>query len=363
MAKDYYKTLGVDKTASTEEVRRAYKNLAKKYHPDLNKDHDATEKFKEINEAAAVLGDQKKREQYDRFGTAEVPPGFTGFDFGDLGMEVDFGDIFDGFFGGSDIFGGSRRKQSAHGSDLRLDMEIELEDAAFGAEKTISLRKLEKCAECNGTGAEKGTDFITCPDCSGTGYIKRSQRTPFGIFSTTATCPKCGGSGEYIREKCSECNGKGRVTANKKIEIKIPAGVEDGMHLRVAGEGEAGGKGGRSGDLYVVIRIKPHKIFEREGNDINVEAPISFSTAAIGGEIEVPTLNGKKTLKIPAGTQPNTIFRMKGEGIPNLNGFGKGSENVRVTVKVPEKLTKKQKELIEEFEKEDKKGFFSKVFL
>lgn len=362
MAKDYYNMLGVGKGATTEEIKRAYKTLAKKYHPDLNKNNDATEKFKEINEAAAVLSDPKKREQYDRFGTAEVPPGFTGFDFGDSGMDIDFGDVFGSFFGGGDIFGRKRRRGPEHGSDLRFEMDIELEDAAFGSEKTVSLKKLEKCPECNGTGAENGTDFITCPDCEGTGYIKRSQRTPFGIFSTTTTCPKCNGSGEYIREKCHECNGKSRIIVNKKTEIKIPAGVEDGMQLRVAGEGEAGEKGGRAGDLYVILRIKPHKVFEREGNDINIEVPVSFSTAALGGEIEVPTLNDKKTLKIPAGTQSNTIFRMKGEGIPNLNGFGKGSENVKVVVKVPEKLTKKQRELIEEFEKDSKKGFFGMIF-
>jgi molecular chaperone DnaJ len=364
MTKDYYKILGVSRDASRDEIKRAYKRLAKKYHPDLNKEAGAAEKFKEINEAASVLADDKKRQQYDQFGTTAEQFGgydFGGFDFADfMNGSFDFGDIFDNIFGG-----GFRNVRTGprHGANLRFDLEIELEDAAFGTTKHIVIPRLETCDKCNGLGAKSGSDVVACDVCDGTGTKKQTRRTPFGMFSMTTTCPKCHGEGETIKHPCPHCDGTGRVERNSKLEIKIPAGVEEGTKLRIAGEGEAGVKGEPSGDLYVVIHIKPHKIFERHGNDIYLEAPISFTQAALGGEIEVPTLKGKSKLKIPSGTQTDTIFRMKGKGIPSLHGYGTGSQNVRVIVQVPERLSARQKELLKEFDKEGKKkGFFKRVF-
>src|SRR3989344_2754228 len=366
--KDYYKILGVGKNATKEEIKAAYKKLAKQYHPDLNKSPGVAEKFKEINEAAAVLGDDEKRKQYDQFGTAggQFQQGFSGFDFSDFmsdigGFGMDFDSIFENFFGGSRSSGRARRRQ--RGSDLRYDMEIELEDAALGATRTINVPRLEECEKCNGTGAESAKDIVTCDECGGRGVSTRTQRTPFGLFSTTTTCRKCRGQGKYIKNACPECNGKGVVRKTRKIEVSIPKGAVDGTNLRIQGEGEAGGHGTDSGDLYIVIHVKPHKVFERHGNNVYVKIPVSFTTATLGGEIEVPTLKGKAELKIPAGTQSNTIFRMKGLGIPDLHSHHVGDENVEVYITVPEKLTKKQKQLLEEFEKENKgKGFLKGVF-
>jgi len=415
MAKDYYKILGVSKNATKEEIKKAYKNLAKKYHPDVNKEDDTAEKFKEINEAASVLGDDEKRAQYDQFGDAESfkrSSGFRGFDSSDFGFDFtdsasfDFGDIFDRFFG-TGSFGSRRRERESRGSDLRYDLEITLEEAAFGATKTLTIPRLEKCEKCDGTGAESDSDIVECSQCSGSGYEKRTQRTPFGIisttrtcskchgsgaesdsdivncpdcngagvrrqtqrtpfgiFATTATCRKCNGHGKYIKKECALCDGTGVVKNTRKLEIKIPAGAEEGTNLRVAGEGEAGEKGTEAGDLYIIIHVKEHETFERHGDDIYVKMPIPFAIAALGGEVEVPTLEGKARLKIPAGTQNNTIFRMKGKGIPYLHGHGQGNQNVEVIIEVPENLNKKQKELLKEFEKEskDKKGFFNWMF-
>jgi molecular chaperone DnaJ len=350
--KDYYDVLGVDKGASKEEIKKAYKKLAKKYHPDLNKEDDAAEKFKEINEAAAILGDDQKRQHYDQFGTADFSGmGGGGFDFSDFAnFGFDFGDIFDSFFGGG--FGRRRGARAVHGDNLRFDMEITLEEAASGTKKTVIIPRHEACEKCKGLG---GTDSKKCPECNGEGAIRQTQRTPFGIFSTTRTCRKCNGDGEIVKNICEHCDGIGKVKKDRKLEIEIPAGVEDGTRLRVAGEGEAGDRGGPSGDLYVLIHITPHEIFKRRGNDLYIEFPISFSDAALGTTIEVPTLEGKAKLKIPAGTQPGTVFRMKGKGIKDVHGYGTGSQNVMVNVKVPEKLTKKQKEILKDFDKESKK--------
>ncbi|MBI2652825.1 molecular chaperone DnaJ [Candidatus Woesearchaeota archaeon] len=361
--KDYYKILGVSKNATKEEIKAAYKKLAKQYHPDLNKNPDAAEKFKEINEAAAVLGDEQKRAQYEQFGAAgEQFSGFQqGFDFSDFmsdigGFGFDFDQIFENFFGGG---GGGRTRRRQRGSDLRYDLEIELEDAAFGATKTINIPRLEECEKCDGSGAESASDIVNCPECNGRGVTTRTQRTPFGLFSTTTTCRKCRGEGRYVKNVCSECDGKGVVRKTRKIEVKIPAGATDGTNLRIQGEGEAGEKGVSSGDLYIVVHVKQHKIFERHNSDIYVKVAIPFTIAALGGEIEVPTLKGKASLKIPASTQSNTVFRMKGLGIPELHSHHVGDEHVEVYITVPEKLTKKQKQLLEEFEKESgKKGFF-----
>ena len=365
--KDYYKILGVGKNAVKEDIKAAYKKLAKQYHPDLNKSPDAAEKFKEINEAAAVLGDEQKKAQYDRFGTSGEQfqqSGFSGFDFSDFmsdigGFGTDFDSIFENFFGGSRT-GRTRRRQ--RGSDLRYDLEIELEDTAFGAAKTISIPKLEECGKCNGTGAESKSDIATCDECNGRGITTKTQRTPFGLFSTSTTCRKCRGEGRYIKNECTECNGKGVVRKTRKIEVKIPAGATDGTNLRIQGEGEAI-KGMPAGDLYIVVHVKPHKIFERHGNDIYFKVPVPFTIAALGSSIEVPTLKGKASLKIPAGTQSSTVFRMKGLGIPDLHSRHAGDQNVEVYITVPEKLTKKQKQLLEEFEKENgKKNFLKGVF-
>lgn len=366
-SKDYYETLGLSKDASKEDIKKAYKKLAKKYHPDLNKDNpDAAEKFKEINEAVAVLGDDKKREQYDRFGKADVgngggysPGGFGGFSGGGFGIDID--EIFEQFFGGG--FGGGRR--SNRGSDLRYDMEIELEDVAFGDTKHIVIPKQETCDHCNGSGADNPNDVKTCDVCHGAGAVRRQQRTPFGVFETQGPCRKCGGTGKMVSKYCKVCGGSGRVEKNKRIEIKIPKGVEDGMQMRVAGEGEAGEKGGVPGDLYVVLHIKPHKVFERHGSDLHVEVPISFSQAVTGDEITVPTLHGSAKLKIPAGTQTNTVFRMRDKGLPRYGRSSMGSQMVKVVVETPAKVTKRQKELLEEFDKISKenpaKRFFDRV--
>jgi molecular chaperone DnaJ len=367
MAKDYYKTLGVSKNATKDEIKKAYKQLAKKYHPDLNKETDAGEKFKEINEAASVLGDDEKRQQYDQFGDAEAykRAGGQGFQggFGDFGFEnsagFDFDDIFDQFFSGGGFSRQRRgRRGGRTGSDLRADIEITLEEAATGVVKTINVQRVEKCPVCKGTGAESEEDVKTCPDCNGTGSIRRTQRTPFGVFATTSQCPRCHGTGRIVEKECENCDGTGVVRKTRKIEIKIPAGAEEGTNLRVSGEGEAGELGAQSGDLYIIIHVKEHPVFERDGDDILVKVDISFVTAALGGEVEVPTLEGKAKLKIPSGTQTGTIFRMKGKGIPFLHGYGKGDENVEVIVKVPENLSKKQRELLYEFEKAEKKGLF-----
>jgi len=365
--KDYYKILGVGKDATKDEIKRAYKQLAKKYHPDLNKDHGDGEKFKEINEAASVLADDEKRQQYDQFGTAAPGMGPNGsdfsnfgFDFGDF-QQFDFGDVFDQFFGGGSKR--SRKNQPKRGNDLLYELEIELEDAAFGTKKSIVIPRLEQCEKCNGSGAESKSDIATCPDCKGSGYVRQERRTPFGYFSTTGPCRKCSGSGQVIKNECPNCDGTGLVKKTRKIEIQIPKGSQEGIRLRVAGEGEAGEKNGPNGNLYVELHINPHETFQREGDDLHIEVPISFAQAALGSEIKVPTLDGSVSLKIPPGTQTNTVFRMKGKGMPILNEDGSGDEKVKVIVKVPEKLSKKQKELLEEFEKlNEDKGFFKNVF-
>jgi molecular chaperone DnaJ len=368
--KDYYGTLGIGKGASKAEIKSAYKKLAKKYHPDLNKSTEASEKFKEINEAAAVLGDDNKRQQYDQFGTAgpqfqQGSQGFGGFDFSDFMSEsgnfgFDFEGIFDNFFGGG---GRKRSRRTQRGSDLRYDMEIELEDAAFGAKKTISIPRMEQCEKCHGSGAENPDDVVTCQECNGRGISTRTQRTPFGMFQTTTTCRKCRGEGKYVKNECPQCDGDGIVQKTRKIEINIPAGATDGTNLRIQNEGEASGRGAEPGDLYVVIHVAPHKTFQRDENDIYVKVPLFFTTAALGGEIEVPTIKGKATLNVPAGTQSGTIFKMKHQGIPDIRSHHVGDEKVEVTVVVPDRLSKRQKELLKEFEKESNhKGIFKGMF-
>lgn len=361
MTKDYYKILGINKDATKEEIKKAYKKLAKKHHPDVNGNDGSAEEFKEINEAASVLGDDNKRQQYDQFGTAAERVGGNGSDFSNFGFDFgemgDFGDVFDQFFGG----GGRRRQhQPRRGNDLLYELEIELEDAFFGAKKDIIIPRLEKCTKCEGNGAESKSDIVQCPDCHGRGQIKQERRTPFGYFSTIGPCGRCRGTGEFIKNECPVCDGTGLVKKTRKIEIDIPKGASDGLKLRISGEGEAGEKNAPSGNLYIQINIKPHKTFEKQDDDLYIEVPISFAQAALGAEIEIPTIDRNAKLKIPPGTQTHILFSMRGKGMPHLHDSAHGDQNVRVTIQTPEKLTKKQKELLKEFDKTDKKSLFKK---
>jgi|Deesub1362A_J573_1020465.scaffolds.fasta_scaffold00131_76 molecular chaperone DnaJ len=366
--KDYYEILGVPRNASKEEIKKAYRRLALKYHPDRNKSPDAEEKFKEISEAYGVLSDDAKRAQYDRWGHAGIEGRYTAEDifrsinfddiFGDLGFDFGFDSIFDMFFGRRR----SQRTGPRKGADLRTDIEITLEEAYRGVETTVTYPRLEKCGECNGSGAEPGTSPITCPNCGGSGQTSYTKRTPFGHFTSVSTCGRCGGKGTIIEKPCRECKGSGVVQRKRKVLVKIPPGVDEGSRLRIPGEGEVGENGGPPGDLYVVVHIKPHKFFIREGDDILCEIPITFSQAALGTTIEVPTLDGKAKLKIPSGTQSGTIFRLRGKGMPSLKGYGRGDQHVRVIVKTPTKLTRKQRELFEELAKiENDQGIISRV--
>jgi molecular chaperone DnaJ len=371
--RDYYEVLGVSRDATKEEIKKAYRKLALKYHPDRNKTPEAEEKFKEISEAYGVLSDDTKRQQYDRFGHAGIDGRYSaedifgGIDFGDI-----FGDIFGGGGLGGSIFdmffrgGGARRTGPRRGSDLRVDLDITLEEAAKGVETKVSYPRAETCDKCGGSGAREGTSPRTCPTCHGTGQQRFAKRTPFGQFTSVTTCNQCRGEGTVIDTPCGECHGRGLVQRTRKVKVNIPPGVDTGSRLRVPGEGEAGEKGGPPGDLYVVIHVKPHPVFTRRGNDIITEIPITISQAVLGAEVTAPTLNGKAKLKIPPGTQSGTVFRLKGKGIPSLRGFGRGDEHVMVKVDIPRKLTKEQRRIFEELaEKEVRpsspKGVFERV--
>ena len=340
MAKrDYYEVLGVSRTASDGEIKKAYRALAVKFHPDKNPDDPhAEEKFKECAEAYAVLSDAQKRASYDRFGHAGGGAG--GFDPGFTNIE----DIFD-LFGFGDMFGsrGSRRSTVQRGSDLRYDLEITLEDAASGKDEKLRIPRLETCETCEGSGAEAGSQPETCVSCGGRGQTQYQQ----GFFSVMRTCPNCSGKGKIVRNPCKECRGQGRVENEKTLEIKIPAGVETGSRLRVSGEGESGVNGGPAGDLFVVIHVAEHETFERQGANLYSAVPITFGQAALGAEIKVKTLDGEEDLKIPAGTQTGTVFRLKSHGMPALGGRGKGDLFVAATVMTPKSLTKEQRKILE----------------
>jgi len=367
MSKDYYKTLEVEKGATKEQIKKAYKKLAMKYHPDRapeDKKIEYEEKFKEINEAVAVLGDDKKRQQYDQYGSSSFQgSGQQGFDFSDVmsqfksGAFGNFDDIFDQLFSGGN---GRRTSRARRGSDLLYEAEITLEEAASGVEKEVASNKLENCKECQGKGAQS---FENCHHCQGSGYVKRTQRTAFGIFQQSGPCPYCHGKGELPQDSCRECNGEGLIRRRRTISVKIPAGVENGMRVRVPGEGEIGGSGGSAGDLYIEVSVKEHPVFVRSDNDLHLTIPISFTQAVLGDEIEVPTINGKAKLKIPAGTQSETVFRMRDKGIPFVNHVGSGDQMVKVRIEVPRKLNKKQVELIKQLN-EDKpsKNFLKNIF-
>ncbi|HHX77590.1 MAG TPA: molecular chaperone DnaJ [Firmicutes bacterium] len=364
--KDYYEILGVNRDAGQDEIKKAYRALARKYHPDMNPgDKEAEERFKEVKEAYDVLGDPEKRARYDQFGHAGEEFGFGGgfspFSQGFGGFE----DIFDFFSGG---FSRGPSYGPERGADLRYDLEISLEDAAFGLETVIKVPRTENCPECKGSGARAGTRPETCPQCGGTGQKKIVRNTALGRFINVQTCDACRGEGRIIKEPCRNCGGRGQVQRESKIEIKIPPGVDTGSKLRVHGEGDKGRRNGPPGDLYVYIHVKPHKFFKREGDDIIFEQPISFVMASLGGEIMVPTIDGKKVkMKIPQGTQPGTSFRLRGKGMPRLRGISRGDMHVFVKVQVPEKLNARLRQALKNLaaamgeEIPEEKGFMDKV--
>lgn len=350
MAKrDYYDVLGVDKGASKDEIKKSYRKLARKYHPDVNKDEGAADKFKEVKEAYEVLSDDQKKAQYDQFGHAGAQgQGFGGFGGG--GGAQDFGgfsDIFDMFFGG----GGRTRDPNApqQGDDLQYTMILDFEEAIFGKETDIEVSQEEECDTCHGSGAKPGTKTETCSHCHGSGQLNQEQNTPFGRVVNRRVCHYCNGTGKIIPEKCETCGGSGTVNKKKKIHIKIPAGIDEGQQIRVAGKGEPGKNGGPAGDLFVVIRVRKHDFFVREGDHIFCELPLTFAQAALGDEIEVPTVHGKVKLRIPAGTQAGKTFRLKGKGAPNVHGRGHGDQHIKVKIVTPTNLTDKQKDLLRQF--------------
>lgn len=361
--KDYYDILGVEKGASKDDIKKAYKKLAKKYHPDLNKESDASEKFKEINEAASVLLDDNKKAQYDQFGHSANG---AGFNYGD-GQGFNFDDLFDQFFGddfGFNPFGGRRRNGQRRGSDLKTRITINLEDVAHGVNKEILIRKDVACTHCHGSGAEHANDIKTCHQCKGSGKIRVSKQTMFGMFSQVTTCDVCRGTGKEIKEICHLCEGVGKISSPKKIKIRIPQGVESGVTLKVAGEGDEGVSGGYNGDLYIEITVLEHEIFERKGSDLYLAKTISLGAAMFGDELDVETIYDKKTkLKIPKNTQSHTVFRVKGKGLPYFDSSSKGDLFVKLIVDIPEinNFSKEEKEFLAKIlgkEYKPKSGFF-----
>lgn len=362
--RDYYEVLGVQRTATEVELKTAYRKLAMQFHPDRNPDNpDAEEKFKEASEAYGVLSDAAKRSQYDRFGHAGVNGGFGGGGFeGNVDLSDIFGDLFSDFFGGA---GGQRRRSRAQrGGDLREDITISFEDAVHGVQRTIRFRRMETCKDCNGNGAAPGKAPVRCTQCDGRGQIRYQQ----GFFTVARTCNTCGGAGQTIKDPCPKCRGVGRLTKDRTIEVEVPAGVEDGTRIRYAEQGESGGQGGQPGDLYVVLHVREHDFFERDGNDLLCAIPITISQAALGADIMVPTPYGQHKLKVPDGTQSGARFRIKGKGMPVLNRNAKGDLFVEVRVVTPSRLSKRQRELLEELHtvsgaenKPEKSGLLSRV--
>ena len=368
--RDYYEVLGVDKSASEDEIKKAYRQAAKKYHPDLHPgDKEAEEKFKEVNEAYEVLSDSEKKARYDQFGHAGVDPNYGAGGAGSpFGQDIDLGDIFSSFFGG---FGGRRSANPnapRRGSDIETQLYISFEEAAKGCKKTVQYQAVSTCKDCNGTGAEKGTTPKTCTACGGRGQVTINQRTPFGVVQTSRPCDTCRGRGKIVETPCRTCNGRGQVRRKKTVEVNIPAGINDEQVLNVGGHGNSGVNGGPAGDLHVFIGIRPHPVFERQGDDVWCDMPITFTQAALGATVTVPTLDGKVSYEIHEGTQPGDIFKLKGKGIQHLGGRGRGDQYVRVTIEVPKNLSNKQKQLIKEFEEatgdknyQKRKGFMDKL--
>jgi molecular chaperone DnaJ len=348
--RDYYEVLGVPKTASDEELKKAYRKLAKENHPDLNpNDASAEKRFKEINEAYEMLSDSEKKSRYDQYGFAGVDPsygagdpgGFSGFG------GVDLGSIFDQFFGGGTS--SSSARGARRGENIQASQVLSFEEAAFGAEKEIFVSRVEQCAECGGSGAAKGSEADTCKECNGSGQVRQTNRTVMGMFSSVVQCPTCKGRGKIIRNPCNTCKGLGKVRRKVPVQVKIPAGIDDRQTLNVRSQGNAGTNNGPSGDLLVTVSVRPHPLFTREGSTVHMELPITVLQAALGGEVEVPTLDGKVKYNIPEGTQPGTIFRLKSKGIPFLQNRGRGDQLVHISVEIPKGLNKKQKELLTAF--------------
>ena len=382
--RDYYEVLGIGKNATDAEIKSAYRKLAKKYHPDLNPGNkEAEEKFKEVNEANDVLSDPQKRQRYDQFGFAGVDPnyaaangggaggfggGFGGVDLGDI-----FGDIFGGGFGGGfSGFGGGSSTRTANaprkGHDIQASVILTFEEAAHGCSKKITINRQDTCPDCGGTGAAKGTSPETCPDCGGRGYVVTQQRTPFGVMQSQQPCSHCGGRGTIIRNPCKTCRGTGKTAARKSLEINIPAGIDDDQNIALRGQGDAGSNGGPAGDVIVHVTVKADPMFERDGYDVTIHVPITFSQAVLGDDVEVPTVDGRIVQHIPVGTQSGTKFRLRGQGIQYLNGRGRGDQYVIVDVEIPKKVTRAQREALKAFEdsmKEDnyekRKGFFKNL--
>lgn len=371
--RDYYEVLGVSKGASEDEIKKAYKKLARKYHPDMNPgDKEAEEKFKEVNEANEVLSDPQKKARYDQFGFAGVDPnygaggpgwgdGAAGFDFGDLG------DIFGSFFGGG--FGGGRGRSNGpqKGESIRVSVVIDFIEAAFGCTKEVTIERSEECDACHGTGCAKGTTPEVCPECKGRGVVTRAQRTPFGVMQTQGECGKCRGTGKIIHQPCPDCRGSGRARKRKTVSVNIPAGIDNGETIAMRGQGHAGKNGGPNGDVYLTVSVKPHEFFRRQGTHVYVDTLVSFTQAALGAELEIPTIDGTVKYTIPEGTQTGTTFRLRGKGIPSTNGRGRGDQYVTVTVETPKGLTKEQKEMLRAFgesrgenNSDGKKNFFKK---
>ena len=369
--RDYYEVLGVAKGASEDEIKKAYRQMAKKYHPDLNPgDKEAEARFKEVNEAYEVLSDSQKKARYDQYGHAGVDPnfgagGYQGYGFD--GMDIDLGDIFSSFFGG----GGARRSNPnapRRGSDVSASVVISFEEAARGCKKQVDVRLVDTCSDCRGSGAAKGSAPKPCPACNGTGQERRQQRTPFGVIQTQSVCSRCRGKGKIIDKPCSTCSGTGQVRRPSSVGINIPAGIADGQVITIRGKGNAGTNGGPAGDLEIQVAVRPHPVFEREGYDVHCELPLTFAQMALGAEVQVPTLDGNVPYTVREGTQPGETFRLKGKGFPYINGRGRGDEVVRVTVEVPKNLTSEQKKLLHAFEEtlgdknyQKRRSFFDKL--
>lgn len=368
--RDYYEVLGVDKSADEATIKKAYRALAKKYHPDMNPgDKEAEAKFKEVNEAYDVLSDPDKKAKYDQYGHAAFDPSSGmggGAGFGDFGG-FDINDIFSSFFGGSST--GSRRNGPMRGDDITVRLTIDFEEAVFGCKKEVQYSKVQKCADCSGSGAAKGTSPKTCPTCGGSGQVRVQQRTPFGIMQTQKTCDACRGTGKIIEQKCGTCRGTGFVRVPKKLEVNIPAGIDDGQQLSLRYQGSDGLNGGTAGDLNILISVRPHSIFERDGDDIYCEVPVTYAEATLGAEIDIPTIDGSVKYTIPEGTQTGTVFTLRNKGVTRVNSKARGNEYVTVVVEVPKNLNSEQKELLRKFAAscEDKNyskrtGFFKRLF-
>ncbi|MDR0862134.1 MAG: molecular chaperone DnaJ [Oscillospiraceae bacterium] len=347
--RDYYESLGISKGASDDEIKRAYRQMAKKYHPDVNPGNaEAEARFKEVGEAYEVLSDPDKKARYDQYGHAGVDPNFGagGGGYGG-GFDVDLGDIFGSIFGG----GSSSRSRNGprRGGDVQAEVDLTFAEAAFGVDKEIEVSRIEHCPTCSGSGAKAGTSAERCGNCNGSGTVTSQQRTVFGTMQTSSDCPKCGGTGKIIKQPCEKCRGQGRVRKSKKFTVSIPAGIDEGQAVTMRGQGSVGTNGGGAGDLYVVVSIKPHERFTRRGTSVLLDMPVSITQAALGDELEVPTLDGKVRYKMPEGTQPDTTFRLRGSGIPNLRGGGRGDQYVTVKVAVPTGLSNEQKELLRQF--------------